>query len=117
MPHFRSPVAIATIASILVLNLALLVLGRSINRQKEAWEWLVHTREVMEHAQITLTLANEAEGAQRGYLLTGKDEYLTVIRPSYQAADCDIGRLLDRGAHCKDRYCMAEVHCLFVQRT
>lgn len=93
MPHLRSPVAIATIASILVLNLALLVLGRSIHRQQEAWEWVVHTREVLEHVQHTLTLANEGEGAQRGYLLTGRDEYLTVYQQAKEAIPPEIRTL------------------------
>jgi PAS domain S-box-containing protein len=90
---FRSPVTIATIASILILNLALLVLGRSIKHQEEAWQWLVHTREVLEHLQTTLTLANEAEGAQRGYLLTGKEEYLAVYNQARQSIPPTIGTL------------------------
>lgn len=68
----------------------MLVLGRSINRQGEAWEWLVHTREALEHVQITLTLANEAEGAQPGYLLTGNDEYLTVYQQAKEAIPPEI---------------------------
>lgn len=90
---FRSPVTIASIASILVLNLALLVLGRSIKHQEDAWQWLVHTREVLEQLQTTLTLANEAEGAQRGYLLTGREEYLAVYNQARQGIAPTIGTL------------------------
>lgn len=76
----RAPVTIATILSLLVLGIALSVLARGIRNQSESWQWVVHTREVLEHVQATLTLASEAEAAQRGFLLTGNERFVDSYR-------------------------------------
>lgn len=78
----RAPVTIATILSLLVLSVALGVLARGIQSQSGAWQWVVHTREVLEHVQATLTLTSEAEAAQRGFLITGNDTFVA----SYEQA-------------------------------
>ncbi|MFC4929860.1 sensor histidine kinase [Massilia sp. GCM10023247] len=67
------PVTIATLVSLVVLSAALLILHRSIKDQDASWEWVVHTREVLEQLQTTLTHVSDAEAAQRGFLLTGNE--------------------------------------------
>ena len=81
----RAPVTIATIVSLLVLSIALSVLARGIQSQSSAWQWLVHTREVLEHVQAVLTLTSEAEAAQRGYLLSGNDSFVAGYRRARDA--------------------------------
>ncbi|QBE61857.1 PAS domain S-box protein [Pseudoduganella lutea] len=71
----RAPVTVATAFSLLVLTVAWLALGRSIRNETESWSWLVHTREVLEHVQTTMTLISDAEAAQRGFLLTGNERF------------------------------------------
>ncbi|MBB3224898.1 PAS domain-containing protein [Pseudoduganella umbonata] len=71
----RTPVTAATAVSLVILALAWLVLGRSIRNEAESWSWLVHTREVLEHLQTTMTLTSDAEAAQRGFLLTGNEKF------------------------------------------
>lgn len=78
--QFRSPVSIATVASIVILFLALFVLHRNIQKEAQAWQWVVHTQEVLETLQTTLTFAQEIETSQRGFLLTGNQEYLLTYR-------------------------------------
>jgi len=80
----RAPVTVATVLSLLVLSIALGVLARGIQNQSGAWQWVVHTREVLEHVQATLTLTSEAEAAQRGFLITGSDTFVAGYR---QASD------------------------------
>lgn len=87
------PVTIATLVSLLVLSAALLVLGRSIKGQDEAWEGVVHTREVLEHVQATLTLLSEAEAAQRGFLLTGNALFAASYRQAHEAVPAEIAAL------------------------
>jgi PAS domain S-box-containing protein len=81
----RAPVTIATIVSLLVLSIALSVLARGIQSQSSAWQWVVHTREVLEHVQAVLTLTSEAEAAQRGYLLSGNDSFVAGYRRARDA--------------------------------
>lgn len=78
--QLRSPVTIATIFSLLVLAIALGVLDRGIRSQSNSWQWVVHTREVLENVQAALTLTSEAEAAQRGFLITGNEVYVDAYR-------------------------------------
>lgn len=81
----RAPVTVATILSLLVLAIALSVLARGIRSQSASWQWVVHTREVLEHAQAALTLTSEAEAAQRGFLLTGSGSFVASYRQARDA--------------------------------
>lgn len=89
----RAPVTIATMLSLLVLGIALSVLARGIRNQSEAWQWVVHTREVLEHVQATLTLTSEAEAAQRGFLLTGNDTFVASYRQARDAVMPEVAQL------------------------
>lgn len=62
---------VVIIVSIGVLLAALLFVGKSMQREAESWQWVVHTREVLERLQSVLTQTSEAESAQRGFLLSG----------------------------------------------
>lgn len=75
----RAPVTIATLVSLIVLILALLVQARSMRHESESWDWVVHTRDVLHHVQTALTLASDAEAAQRGYLLTSNEAFSAVF--------------------------------------
>ncbi|MFC5462791.1 PAS domain-containing protein [Massilia niabensis] len=76
----RTPVTIATIASLLVLGVALVFLARGVKDQSESWERVVHTHKVLEQVQSILTLTSEAEAAQRGFLLTENDAFVATYR-------------------------------------
>jgi PAS domain S-box-containing protein len=91
--RFRAPVTIATFISLLVLTVTLLMLGRSIRNDREAWRWVVHTREVLEHVQTTLTLTSDAEAAQRGFLLTRNDAFATAFAEARAAIPQEIQTL------------------------
>lgn len=81
----RSPVTVATILSLLVLAVALAVLARGIRNQSSAFQWLVHTREVLENVQSIIAHTSEAEAAQRGFLLTGSPGFVTSYRQARDA--------------------------------
>ncbi|WP_051933565.1 PAS domain-containing protein [Massilia sp. BSC265] len=89
----RAPVTIATIVSLLVLGAALAVLARGIRNQSDAWQWVVHTREVLEHVQATIALTSEAEAAQRGFLLTGSDTFEAGYRQARDAVLPQVAQL------------------------
>lgn len=95
----RAPVTIAAIVSLLVLNIALGLLARGIQNQSDSWQWVVHTREVLQHVQAALTLTSEAEAAQRGFLLTGNDHFVAGYR---QARDAILPEVVELRALTRD---------------
>src|SRR5436190_1302604 len=52
------------------------------SKQDAAGGWVRHTLEVQKRLTLVRSLITEAESAQRGYLLTGREDYLQP----YQAA-------------------------------
>jgi len=54
-------------------------------------KWVVHTHEVLEKLNGALYLVNDIESAQRGYVITGKDNFLE----HYQAAITEINGNID----------------------
>ncbi|WP_338766486.1 PAS domain-containing protein [Massilia sp. METH4] len=89
----RTPVTVATIVSLLLLAIALAVLARGIRNHSESWRWVAHTREVLEHVEATLTLASDAETAQRGLLLTGNPVFLADYRRARDGVLPEVARL------------------------
>lgn len=93
LPKFRPAMWIVIATSIGILLAALLIVSKSIQREADSWQWVVHTREVLERLQSVLTLTGEAEAAQRGFLLSGEQQYLTVYRQAVEAVPADVGAL------------------------
>ncbi|MGO9572674.1 MAG: sensor histidine kinase [Desulfomonilaceae bacterium] len=53
-------------------------------RDAESRDWLIHTHQVIQGLQLTLSTLQDGETGQRGYILTGQDRYL---QPFYEAVD------------------------------
>ncbi|SNS34393.1 His Kinase A (phospho-acceptor) domain-containing protein [Noviherbaspirillum humi] len=92
-PRSSSFLWLATVASISVLLLATLVLTKSIQREADSWQWVVHTRAVLERLQIVLTLTSEAEAAQRGFLISGAERQLLIYRQDSEGVTAEIDAL------------------------
>lgn len=71
MPAIRIPRSLnyVAVASIMVLAIAIATLAGSIYSTAQSWRWVVHTRDVLERLQETLTLVGEAEALQNALLL------------------------------------------------
>jgi signal transduction histidine kinase len=71
MPIRRTRIFIdyATIASILVLVVMVATLTSSIRHIWDSWRWVIHTREVLEHVQMTISFVHEADFLQKSVLL------------------------------------------------
>ena len=67
-------------------------------RNKSDDEWVIHSLAIREQLTRVLSLVQSAESGQRGYLLTGRDDYLT---PYDQAAE-QVPASLDRLSHLVD---------------
>src|SRR5438067_9294318 len=60
----------AVALSMIVLLAAITTLASGIRRTADAWQWVIHTREVLEHVQAAHSLINEAEALQKSLRLT-----------------------------------------------
>jgi methyl-accepting chemotaxis protein len=77
---------------LLILAVVGVVSHRATNRSMETSRWIDHTYEVLDTiAQLRISLA-EAESAQRGFLITGGEEFL----PSFQRSTALVPAILKR---------------------
>ncbi len=72
----RHATAIAIGTVTLLMLLAALSFWRQEVASAEAKGWLLHTNEVIGHIESLLNKLQDAETGQRGYLLTGNEDYL-----------------------------------------
>src|SRR4051794_16989842 len=59
----------------------------------ESDRWLDHTRQVVIELERALSTLKDAETGQRGFLLTGEEEYLEPYRAASARMDEALGRL------------------------
>jgi PAS domain S-box-containing protein len=64
----------------IILLAALLITFATLRMQSDASRWVVHTREVINRLDSTLSILEGAETGQRGYLLTGDAAFLDSYR-------------------------------------
>ena len=69
---------------------AAIALAVNLNRQRESFEWVDHTNDVLRYTSALEKEVLEAESAERGYLLTGESTYLDA----YKRAEAEIPKLL-----------------------
>src|SRR5271156_5504520 len=72
--RYATAVAIGTVT--LLMLLAALVFWRQGEASTEAKGWVRHTYEVRGHIRLLFGSLRDAETGQRGYLVTGNEEYL-----------------------------------------
>ncbi|MFL6715269.1 MAG: sensor histidine kinase [Burkholderiaceae bacterium] len=89
---------VSTAVSICVLSIASVFVIKSLERDADSWQWVIHTREVLERLQIVLASLNEAEAAQRGFLLSREDEQLVAYRHATGMIPAEIDTLREMTA-------------------
>ena len=87
----RSAFAVAAAALILVGVLTYI----SVLRFREDAALVDHTHQVLNSLSELVSSVTSAESGQRGYIITGKEEYLQPYQSSVQAVDQQIRRLQD----------------------
>jgi CHASE3 domain sensor protein len=92
--RYATAIAIATVTLLMIL--ATLSFWRQEQASAAAKSWLVHTYEVIEHLESLRTKLEDAETAQRAYLLTGSDEYLEPYEDALREGHASKA---DRSAH------------------
>ncbi|MBV8939545.1 MAG: response regulator [Alphaproteobacteria bacterium] len=84
---FLKRVTAGGIAGVTLLTLVTgMVFYQQGNAMHRAKQWLLHTHEVTEHIQHMLNLVKDAELRQRGYLITGSDDFLFLGQTADHAA-------------------------------
>ncbi len=64
-------------------------------RNKSDDQWVIHSLSVRGQLMRVLTLVQSAESGQRGYLLTGRDDYLTPYNVAVEQVPATLNRLGD----------------------
>ena len=85
-------IAAAFAAALLAIGAVTAASLRSLSARRDWSRWIVHTQDVRLSIARVLTLATEAESAQRSYLLEGREESVE----SFRKAEEDLAREVDR---------------------
>jgi len=96
----RSIVGIAVVVSSVVLTIAGLVAYRSVEALASTSEEVLRSKELELSLERALSTLRDAETSQRGYLVTGSEEYL---EPYYKALHELDGRLITIESRLRDR--------------
>ena len=84
------PVSGALAVAVGMFIAAAIALAVNLNRQRESFEWVDHTNDVLRYTSALEKEVLEAKSAERGYLLTGESTYLDA----YKRAEAEIPKLL-----------------------
>jgi signal transduction histidine kinase len=74
--HPRMRLVAAFVAAVAAIVAVTAVSLRSISARRDWSRWVTHTQDVRLALERVLAFSTDAETAQRGYLLTGREEYL-----------------------------------------
>lgn len=92
MPLLRGVVPLAAGLFVLLMGVVA-VTAWYVSRQETANKWVRHTLEVRERLARILSVLQDAETGQRGYLLTGDESYLDPFKHAMAEYDSGIEKL------------------------
>lgn len=72
--------------SLLLLIISAIASYNSIQGLVDSTEWVTHTNKVIEGLERSLSFLKDAETSQRGFLLTGREEFLQPYNGAYDSA-------------------------------
>ncbi len=110
-------------AILALLALAVLwVVTREMDAARASYREVQHTREVLEQLQLVLSTLQDAETGQRGFVITGKEEFLEPYRAAERSLPAQLDRLAqlvtDPGAQARrgELVTLAREQLLFVRQ-
>ncbi|MDX1935094.1 MAG: CHASE3 domain-containing protein [Capsulimonadales bacterium] len=77
----------------LVIGANAFIAGTNLDTVARNRQWVTHTQEVLWTIETVLSLLKDAETGQRGFLLTGRPEYLLPYEQARQALPPKLGQL------------------------
>lgn len=78
---------------ILVLVVMVATLTSSIRHIWDSWRWVIHTREVLEHVQMTISFVHEADFLQKSVLLDENSEDRAALDRTLHAIPQSVQKL------------------------
>lgn len=78
------------LVSVLLTIFFSIIIYNSLQEKEENERWVIHTFEVIQKATTLLSELKDAETGQRGYLLTGRQEYLEPYKNALQNIDSEL---------------------------
>lgn len=91
--HKRFGVIAGFIALLALLVINTIVVRHQLAVQVGNQEWFSHSRRVVQELRITESMVKDAETGQRGYLLTGKQDYLLPYEGAIRQMDAHLQNL------------------------
>src|SRR3954470_20304504 len=91
MPRYRIRLTFAVSALVLALGAA--VVGMAIRTESQNWQWVLHTREVLERLERTRYRLSAAQTDHRNYLLTASPDFLRRFEATGREAAAEIAEL------------------------
>lgn len=88
MSYFHRKVWFGFLTAIFIISWLAITSYRNNKKSEETASWVSHTNLVMYHAEQLLTLTIDMESGQRGYSLTGNEQFL---EPTRQASEVILG--------------------------
>src|SRR5690242_14716335 len=92
-PSFHTFLSVGFALAIAVLALNTVISTRSLRRMGQNNREVLRIDEAIGHLESTLSTVKDAETGQRGFLLTGREEYLTPYRAAVSSLDAKLARL------------------------
>jgi PAS domain S-box-containing protein len=92
-PNYRSPLLLGAGFAILLLALNIALTFHNTRQLNEDNYWVAHTHEVMTGLADVLSLAQDAETGQRGYVITGESRYLEPYNSAINSVNKQVDEL------------------------
>ncbi len=89
----KTKIIIAFSVGIVFLLLVGLFSYRSISNYRESSKWVTHTQTVIYETQQVLSYSQDIETANRGFAITGKENYLEPFNTAYAALPSELSNL------------------------
>ena len=93
--HKRFGVIVGFFALLVLLVINTVIVRHQLAVQVENQEWFSHSRRVVQELRITESLVKDAEAGQRGYLYTGKENYLLPYDRAISQMDAHLKNLVN----------------------
>jgi PAS domain S-box-containing protein len=99
----------AVLALVLIAILALIVVSRELRMARASYVEVQQTRETLEQVQVVFSTVQDAETGERGYVITGKENFLEPYHAAESALERQLGHLDQQIVDPRSRQILAEL--------
>lgn len=99
----------AIVALVLLAILALISVSRELRAERSSYIEVQQTRETLEQVQVVFSTVQDAETGGRGYIITGKDDFLEPYHAAERALERQLAHLDRQLVDPRSRQILAEL--------